>query len=125
VAEALKEGIRVIALPGANAALTSLIASGLPTDQFQFIGFLPRQKKQRRESLELLKKNEATLLFYEAPHRLKETLTAMFDVFGNRRVSLGRELTKKYEEYQRGTLSEAIEWCKDGTVRGEFTLVLE
>ncbi len=112
VREAIEEDIRVIALPGANAALTSLIASGLPTYQFQFIGFLPRQNKQRLELLEQVKQSTATLLFYESPHRLKEALQAMFQVLGNRQVSICRELTKKFEEYQRGTLEEAIEWCE-------------
>ncbi len=125
VREAIEENIRVIALPGANAALTSLIASGLPTYQFQFIGFLPRQNKQRIEVLEQVKQSEATLLFYESPHRLKEALEAMFNVLGNRQVSICRELTKKFEEYQRGTLEEALEWCKYGTIKGEFSLVVE
>ncbi|TWI53246.1 16S rRNA (cytidine(1402)-2'-O)-methyltransferase [Halalkalibacter nanhaiisediminis] len=125
VREAIEEDIRVIALPGANAALTSLIASGLPTYQFQFIGFLPRQNKQRLELLEQVKQSTATLLFYESPHRLKEALQAMFQVLGNRQVSICRELTKKFEEYQRGTLEEAIEWCEHGMIKGEFCLVVE
>ncbi|WP_332633232.1 16S rRNA (cytidine(1402)-2'-O)-methyltransferase [Halalkalibacter flavus] len=125
VQEALKEGMKVISLPGANAAVTSLVASGLSTERFEFVGFLPRQNKQRQAMLEQLKGNQTTLIFYESPHRLKEALEAMFKVFGNRQISISRELTKKFEEYQRGTLEEAIEWCETGTVKGEFCLVVE
>lgn len=125
VGEAIEEEIGVIALPGANAALTSLVASGLPTYQFQFVGFLPRQNKQRLEMLEQVKQSQSTLLFYESPHRLKEALEAMLNILGNRRVSICRELTKKFEEYQRGTLEEAIEWYEHGTIKGEFCLVVE
>ncbi|ARK28429.1 16S rRNA (cytidine(1402)-2'-O)-methyltransferase [Halalkalibacter krulwichiae] len=123
--QAILEGIRVISLPGANAALTSLIASGLSTDQFKFIGFLPRQNKQRQTVLEELKNDKATLIFYESPHRLKEMLEAMHKVLGNRNIAISRELTKKFEEYQRGTLEEALSWCETGTIKGEFCLVVE
>ncbi len=125
VSAAIAKGIAVIALPGANAALTSLIASGLPTTPFQFVGFLPRKQKQRDALLERLKEESATLLFYESPHRLKEMLHSLYHVFGNRRIVISRELTKKYEEYQRGTLEEALRWCESGTVKGEFTIVVE
>ncbi|WP_413377031.1 16S rRNA (cytidine(1402)-2'-O)-methyltransferase [Alkalihalobacillus sp. 1P02AB] len=122
----LKEtDIPVISLPGANAALTSLIASGLPSEQFQFVGFLPRQKKRRQEVLEEIQYHKATLLFYEAPHRLKETLLALYEHLGNRRLSICRELTKRFEEYQRGTLEEALQWVEQGVVKGEFCLVVE
>ncbi|MED1603463.1 16S rRNA (cytidine(1402)-2'-O)-methyltransferase [Alkalihalophilus marmarensis] len=122
---AIGEDISVISLPGPNAALTSLIASGLNTESFFFAGFLPRQKKNRTETLEELKPIKATLMFYEAPHRLKETLEAMHQTLGNRKITICRELTKKFEEYQRGTLEEAVEWCKTGTVKGEFCLIVE
>ncbi|MFC0559566.1 16S rRNA (cytidine(1402)-2'-O)-methyltransferase [Halalkalibacter alkalisediminis] len=123
--EAIKEGIKVIALPGANAALTSLVASGLSTERFEFIGFLPRQNKQRQSFLEEIKGDKATLIFYESPHRLKESLSSMYKVLGNRHLSISRELTKKFEEYQRGTLEEAIQWCETGTIKGEFCIVVE
>jgi 16S rRNA (cytidine1402-2'-O)-methyltransferase len=122
---AIKEGIKVISLPGANAALTSLIASGLSTERFEFIGFLPRQNKQRQQFLEAIKQTRATLLFYESPHRLKEALEAMYKVLGNRQITISRELTKKFEEYQRGTIEQAIRWCETGTIKGEFCLVVE
>ncbi|WP_227939158.1 16S rRNA (cytidine(1402)-2'-O)-methyltransferase [Alkalihalobacillus deserti] len=123
--ECIKEGIKVISLPGANAALTSLIASGLSTERFEFIGFLPRQNKQRQIFLEEIKEDLATLIFYESPHRLKESLTAMYKVLGNRHISISRELTKKFEEYQRGTLEQAVSWCETGTIKGEFCIVVE
>ncbi|WZX99827.1 16S rRNA (cytidine(1402)-2'-O)-methyltransferase [Bacillus sp. FSL W7-1360] len=121
----LEEDLKVISLPGANAALTALVASGLPCDTFYFYGFLKRHKKIRQQQLETLSHLQQTLLFYEAPHRLAETLRAMYDVFGDRRVVIARELTKKFEEYQRGTLAEALTWCDVGTVKGEFCIVVE
>ncbi|MBS4201462.1 16S rRNA (cytidine(1402)-2'-O)-methyltransferase [Bacillus sp. FJAT-49732] len=124
-AEAIKVGITVVPLPGANAALTALIASGIKSQPFYFYGFLPRGKKEKKQELEGLKKQHAALIFYEAPHRLKETLKSMHDILGNRNVVLCRELTKKFEEFIRGTLEEAITWADTGEVRGEFCLILE
>lgn len=122
---AISEEIAVIVLPGANAALTALVASGLSTNEFYYHGFLPRQKKARTTELDKLKTIQASLIFYESPHRLKEALQAMKEVLGNREISIGRELTKKFEEYQRGTLEEALEWVETGTVKGEFVIVVE
>ncbi|MBU8598244.1 16S rRNA (cytidine(1402)-2'-O)-methyltransferase [Shouchella clausii] len=118
-------GIPVVALPGANAALTALVASGLPAKQFAFHGFLPRGKKDRKEALARLATAHETMLFYEAPHRLSQTLAAMYEAFGDREIAIGRELTKKFEEYQRGLLSEAVAWTETGTIKGEFCLVVE
>ena len=113
-------------LPGANAALTALIASGLVPQPFMFYGFLARKKSTRTEELLKLNEQEVTLIFYEAPHRLLKTLEAMAEVFGSeRKITLGRELTKKYEEFLRGTLAEAIEWAKAGEIKGEFVLVVQ
>ncbi|OQP04371.1 16S rRNA (cytidine(1402)-2'-O)-methyltransferase [Geobacillus sp. 46C-IIa] len=125
IVAALAERCRVVPLPGANAALTALVASGLPTGRFLFIGFLERAKKERREQLLSLKTAAETLIFYEAPHRLKETLAAMYDVFGERRVALCRELTKRFEEFIRGDLSEVIAWAETADIRGEFCVVVE
>jgi 16S rRNA (cytidine1402-2'-O)-methyltransferase len=122
---AISEEIAVIVLPGANAALTALVASGLSTNEFYYQGFLPRQKKARATELDKLKSIQASLIFYESPHRLKEALQAMKEVLGNREISIGRELTKKFEEYQRGTLEEALDWVETGTVKGEFVIVVE
>ncbi|MGG3005915.1 16S rRNA (cytidine(1402)-2'-O)-methyltransferase [Geobacillus stearothermophilus] len=125
VAAALDERCRVVPLPGANAAVTALVASGLPTERFLFVGFLDRSKKEKREQLLSLKTARETLIFYEAPHRLKETLAVMYDVFGERRIALCRELTKRFEEFIRGDLSEAVAWAETADIRGEFCLIVE
>lgn len=125
VVQALDEQYHVVPLPGANAALTALIASGLPTDHFYYFGFLNRQKKDKRKQLESLKNRKETIIFYESPHRLKETLQVMAEVLGNRKITLSRELTKKFEEFIRGTLEEVIEWATEENVRGEFCLLVE
>ncbi len=125
VVEAVKEKMYVVPLPGANAALTSLIASGLGTQPFYFYGFLDRNKKMKRKQLESIVHIQATLLFYEAPHRLKETLKIMREILGNRKVTVSRELTKKFEEFIRGDLDEILTWSEEDTVRGEFCLVVE
>lgn len=124
--KAIEAGFDVVPVPGANAAISALVASGLPTQPFSFYGFLSRQKKERAEQLKSLKQKEETLLFYEAPHRLKETIRAFEAAFGpERKVVLARELTKRYEEFLRGTLAEAVTWVETNEVRGEFCLVIE
>lgn len=125
VVKAIEEGFAVVPVPGANAAISALIASGLTPQPFFFHGFLSRNKKERRQQLEQLKKREETILFYEAPHRLKETLKDFELVLGNRRIVLARELTKKFEEFLRGTITEAVEWSQSEEIRGEFCIVLE
>ncbi|WP_079524847.1 16S rRNA (cytidine(1402)-2'-O)-methyltransferase [Halobacillus hunanensis] len=122
---ALDEEIPVIVLPGANAALPALVGSGLPTDSFYYYGFLPRKKKDRLAELELLQNQKSTIIFYESPHRLKDMLAHVQEQFGNRRAVLARELTKRYEEYVRGTLEEISEWAEHSEVRGEFCVVVE
>ena len=121
----IQEDIKVIALPGANAALTALIASGITPQPFYFYGFLNRSRKEKKKELELLKVKDHTLIFYESPHRLKETLTLMYEYLGERKVVLAREITKKFEEYIRGTLSEAVQWANQQEIRGEFVIILE
>jgi len=125
VVEAVAEELTVVPLPGANAALTALIASGLSTKSFYYFGFLDRQKKEKRKQLEELKNIPATMILYEAPHRLKETLSLIHEVLGNRKIALCRELTKRYEEFIRGNTSELIEWAAKEEIRGEFVLILE
>jgi 16S rRNA (cytidine1402-2'-O)-methyltransferase len=125
VVAAVEEKVPVVPLPGANAALTSLIASGLPCQPFYFFGFLNRNKKEKRAELEELKWQSATLIFYESPYRLKETLSIMLDVLGNRNIAVCRELTKKYEEFIRGTIEEVIAWASQDEIRGEFCLIVE
>jgi 16S rRNA (cytidine1402-2'-O)-methyltransferase len=125
VVKAIEEEFAVVPIPGANAALTALIASGISPQPFYFFGFLNRNKKERREQLEKLLRREETLVFYEAPHRIKETLKDLHLVLGNRKITLARELTKKFEEFLRGTIEEAIEWASASEIRGEFVIVLE
>lgn len=122
--QALAANIPVIPLPGANAALTGLIASGIAPQPFLFYGFLSRGKKERKEKLNQLKVHTSTLIFYEAPHRLKDTLKAMQEVLGNRGIVLTRELTKKFEEFIRTTIDDAIEWAQNNEIRGEFCLIV-
>jgi 16S rRNA (cytidine1402-2'-O)-methyltransferase len=125
VAAAAAEQLTVVPLPGANAALTALIASGLNPQPFYFYGFLNRQKKIKRQELEKLAKFTATTILYEAPHRLKETLTLIDEQMGDRRIVLCRELTKKYEEFIRGTVKEVLNWATNEEIRGEFCLIIE
>ncbi|MDF2564285.1 MAG: Ribosomal small subunit methyltransferase [Massilibacillus sp.] len=122
---AIKAGITVTPLPGANAALSGLICSGLDTTKFTFVGFLPKTTKKRREVLADLVNNQTTLLFYESPHRLKATLTELLDVFGNRRAVAARELTKKFEEFIRDSLAGLKEHFQVQQPRGEFCLIIE
>lgn len=125
VKEALAEKISVIPLPGANAALTALISSGLSPQPFYFYGFLSRNAKEKKQELETLKRMNSTWVLYESPHRLKETLKTMLEIVGDRKIVLCRELTKKFEEFIRGTITEAITWASETEIRGEFCLIIE
>lgn len=126
VSLAIEADLAVVPLPGANAALTALIASGLVPQPFTFYGFLPRSTKERDEQLRQLAKKEETWIVYEAPHRLKKTLVAMEKACSpTRRIVLARELTKRFEQFLRGTIEEAIEWASTERVRGEFCLIVE
>jgi len=125
VRAALSNGVRVEPLPGASAALAALAASGLPTDAFYFGGFLPAKAGQRARTLEALADETATLIFYEAPHRLLETLEAVEQAFGPRPVVVARELTKIHEEFLRGTAAEVrAQLAGRGSVKGEITLLI-
>ncbi|QDP38811.1 16S rRNA (cytidine(1402)-2'-O)-methyltransferase [Radiobacillus deserti] len=125
VKAAVEHNISVIVIPGANAALTALVGSGLPTDEFYYYGFLPRKKKERVEELTRLSSLPTTLIFYESPYRIEDTVQTIVEVLGNRPICLARELTKKFEEYARGTGQEIIDWLKEETIRGEFCIVVE
>ncbi|AKG36909.1 16S rRNA (cytidine(1402)-2'-O)-methyltransferase [Paenibacillus durus] len=125
VALAVSEGIPVVPVPGANAALSALIASGLPTTTFTFVGFLPRERKDIRAVLTPLRAAQGTLLFYESPHRVVKTLAHLQEAFGNRRIVLARELTKRYEEFLRGTIQECAEWLAEHPPLGEYVIVVE
>jgi len=124
VRAAVEQGYAVAPIPGAVAGIAALIASGLPTDTFTFIGFLPREKKKRLEALRPYRGRPETLIFYESPHRIKDTVSALHDVLGNRPVVLGRELTKRYEEFSRGKLSDAIILFSENEPRGEYVLLV-
>ncbi|MFK4543501.1 16S rRNA (cytidine1402-2'-O)-methyltransferase [Streptomyces tendae] len=125
VAAAVERGVRVTAVPGPSAVLTALALSGLPVDRFCFEGFLPRKAGERLTRLREVAGERRTLVYFEAPHRLDDTLAAMAEVFGaDRRAAVCRELTKTYEEVRRGGLGELAAWAGEG-VRGEITVVVE
>jgi 16S rRNA (cytidine1402-2'-O)-methyltransferase len=125
VAAAVAKDVRVTAVPGPSAVLTALALSGLPVDRFCFEGFLPRKGGERLSRLREVADERRTLVYFEAPHRLDDTLAAMAEVFGaERRAAVCRELTKTYEEVKRGTLDALAEWAAEG-VRGEITVVVE
>ncbi|MEH2159562.1 MAG: 16S rRNA (cytidine(1402)-2'-O)-methyltransferase [Nostoc sp.] len=121
----IEAGISVVPIPGASAAITALSAAGLPTDRFVFEGFLPAKTQQRQEHLESLQTESRTLIFYESPHRLRDTLQDLAQVWGSdRQIVLCRELTKLYEEFWRGTIAEAIAHYSQREPQGEYTLVV-
>ncbi|MFD9218749.1 16S rRNA (cytidine(1402)-2'-O)-methyltransferase [Streptomyces sp. NPDC060064] len=125
VAAAVEQDIKVTAVPGPSAVLTALALSGLPVDRFCFEGFLPRKAGERLGRLREVENERRTLVYFEAPHRLDDTLAAMAEVFGaERRAAVCRELTKTYEEVKRGGLGELAAWAAEG-VRGEITVVVE
>ena len=121
---AVRHGIPVIPIPGASAFVAALAASGLAVDRFQFVGFLPSKKAARRKALMHLRTSNQTLVFYEAPHRLKEMLGDVEDVLGDRPVVVARELTKIHEEFLRGPASEVVTQLGKGTVKGEVTVLV-
>jgi 16S rRNA (cytidine1402-2'-O)-methyltransferase len=126
VKSAIVNQIAVVPIPGASAVLAGLAASGLPTDEFRFIGFFPQKSGARRKSLEALINERATVIAYESPHRLLDTLAEMSEVFGTRRVVVARELTKLHEEFLRGSASAVHdELSKRPSVKGEITILIE
>jgi 16S rRNA (cytidine1402-2'-O)-methyltransferase len=125
VAAAVERDIKVTAVPGPSAVLTALAVSGLPVDRFCFEGFLPRKAGERLSRLREVAADRRTLVYFEAPHRIDDTLAAMAEAFGEeRRAAVCRELTKTYEEVKRGPLKALAQWAADG-VRGEITIVVE
>ena len=125
VALCVENGIDVVPIPGAVAGINALIASGLPTGRFLFEGFLSANKKDRTDSLEKLRNEERTIIFYEAPHKLKNTIRDMHKILGNRKIAFCREITKLHEEFFRTTLEEAITYYEENQPRGEYVLVVE
>src|SRR6185436_10352141 len=124
VKAAIGGGLRVEAVPGACALVAALTASGLPTDEFHFIGFLPHKSGQRRNQLEALKQFAGTLALYESPYRIEKLLGELNEVFPDRQIVLARELTKKFEEFLRGTPAELIELTKKRSLKGEFVVLV-
>lgn len=117
-------GVAVTVVPGPSAVLSALAVSGLPTDRFTFEGFMPRKDGERRSLFEQLLREQRTMIFFESPHRLLDSLQAAVEVFGaERKASVSRELTKKFEHTERGTLAELVEWAKTDP-RGEFVVVI-
>ena len=125
VRECIENGIEVEVLPGASAFVIALVGSGIETRRFTFEGFLDREKKKKKKRLEEIKNIETTLIVYESPHRLKETLKLMGEILGDRKMSLCRELTKKHEEYIRTTIFGAVEYYSENDPRGEYILIIE
>jgi 16S rRNA (cytidine1402-2'-O)-methyltransferase len=123
ISAAAQRNITVVPIPGASAIITGLAVSGLPTDSFKFIGFLPNRASARRRALEVVKDEPGTLITLEAPHRITSALADILGVLGNRRIAVCRELTKLHEEIFRGTVNEAMEHFT--APRGEFTLIIE
>jgi 16S rRNA (cytidine1402-2'-O)-methyltransferase len=123
IAAASKQGFTVVPIPGPSAITTALAVSGLPTDRFLYTGFLPNRTSARRKALEAIASETGTIIVLEAPHRIIDTLNDILAVLGDRRLAVGRELTKLHEEIFRGTVSEALEHFKEP--RGEFTLAIE
>ena len=125
IKQAIENDVEVVVLPGATASITALIGSGLETGKFAFEGFLDRDKKRRREQLEELKHEKRTIIFYESPHRLKDTLKDMVKILGNRNIAINRELTKKYQEVIRNDIQGCIDIFNEREVKGEFVLIVE
>ena len=121
---AITAGHEIVVIPGPSAITAALVVSGLPTERFLFLGFLPRKSGERRAALAEVADEPATLVLFESPHRVIDALEDMLAALGDRRVAAGRELTKRYEEIWRGTVSEAIEHFRSTPVRGEVTLVV-
>ena len=121
--EAIKEGFNVVSIPGASALLAALVVSGLALQPFTFIGFLPRKESEKKAALEIYKYRKETIIIYEAPTRINNTLKTIYDILGNRKIALAREMTKKYETIYRGYLSAFID--AEIVLKGEFVIIIE
>jgi 16S rRNA (cytidine1402-2'-O)-methyltransferase len=124
VRAAVQAGFRVESVPGPSALVAALTASGLPTDEFHFIGFLPHKSGQRRAKLQALKPLDGTLVIYESPYRIEKLLVELTEHFGERQVVLARELTKRFEEFLRGTSAQLLETIRNRRARGEFVVLI-
>jgi 16S rRNA (cytidine1402-2'-O)-methyltransferase len=124
IQRAIAEGIPVVPLPGPSAVITALMAAGLPTEAWLFIGFLPAKRAARRKELEKLKGLPYTLIFYEAPHRIQTTVKDLLEILGDRQAVLAREMTKVHEEFQRASLSKFQQWLEERPIKGELVLMV-
>jgi 16S rRNA (cytidine1402-2'-O)-methyltransferase len=124
VRAALASNYDVVPVPGPSAPVTALAVSGLPTDSFLYLGYLPSKTSERHKRLQEVESQPYTLIFFESPHRIVESLEDILSMLGDRRICAAREMTKLFEEYWRGTLSAAVEYFKSQPARGEFTLVI-
>jgi len=125
IKEAVKEGLRIVPVPGPTALISALVSSGFSTNEFVFEGFLGRKKSMRLNRLKRLKDEERTIIIYEAPHRIKKILPEIKQILGDRRIAVGREITKKFEEILRGRVGEIEKLFEKRRPQGEFTLVIE
>ncbi len=123
VKNAIENNIEIIPIPGASAFVNALICSGLSTREFTFVGFLPTNNKEKKDKLEELKNENRTLIFYEAPHKIKNTLENILEIFGNRKIVLARELTKIHEEFIRNNISNILDNIDE--IKGEFVILVE
>lgn len=120
----LRHGIKVVPIPGASAVVAALAASGMPSDKFSFIGFLPSRQAERRKALRALAEEPRTLVLYEAPHRLLDTIEDALEILGNRPAVIAREMTKVYEEFVHGHIEDLVEAARKKPVRGEICLLI-
>ena len=125
IKRALEEGLSVVSVPGASALIAALSVSGLSTKEFTFIGFLPAKKTLRQKVLKEMSLEPRTLVFYEAPHRILETLSDMMEIFGERKAAVVKEISKIHEEVLRGNLSEVLGGLEESTIAGEYVIVIE
>lgn len=125
IKQCIESEVEVVTLPGPSAFITALVNSGLDTSRFTFIGFLDRNNKTRKETIESLKARQETLIFYEAPHRIEKTISELFEILGDRKIVIARELTKKYEQYIRTSLRSLSEDFSMLEHRGEMVIILE
>ncbi len=125
ISRAIQEGIDIIPIPGPTAIITALSISGLSTEEFTFIGFLPVKQSQRKKKLLQLCRQQRTIVFYEAPHRILQSLYDMLEILGNRKVCIARELTKMFEEVLRGNLEDVILKLEESKIAGEYVIVVE
>jgi 16S rRNA (cytidine1402-2'-O)-methyltransferase len=125
IREAIDAGIPLVPVPGVTAALTALCISGLPTDRFVFVGFLSNKKGRRRKQLENLKQECRTMIFFESPHRLIKMMSDVYDILGDRKIALAKEMTKVFEEVRRGLISAILSSLEDKDIRGEYTIIVQ